>query len=238
MMSLHRIQYGETVIEYDLSYAARSTLQISVHPDLRVTVTAPEDAAFEAIEARIKKRARWILRQQRELELYLPHTPTRQYVSGETHRYLGKQYRLKVIECSEAESVKLDGGYLQVRTARRSDTARIKGLVKDWYLRQAQRVFHERIEAILPRFARYNLPHFDWQIRELQSRWGTCTDNGTITLNLKLMQVNKSSIDYVITHELCHLIEHNHSKRFYTLLDQVMPDWRERRAKLNMQEFV
>ena len=237
MMTLHSIQYGDTVIEYDLSYAVRKTLEISVHPDLRVTVTAPEDVTLDAVAARVKKRARWILRQQRELELYLPHIPPRQYVSGETHRYLGKQYRLKVVETVDVERVKLDGGYLYVWTSSRSDPDTIKALVNDWYLRQARRVFQERIAAIRPRFARLNLPEFNLRIRELQSRWGTCTDSGTITLNLKLMQVNKASIDYVIAHEMCHLIEHNHSKRFYVLLDRVMPDWRERRVKLNMQEM-
>lgn len=121
--------------------------------------------------------------------------------------------------------------------ADRTDTIRIKSLVDDWYLKQARRVFDERFAAILPRFDRLKLPEFSLRIRESKSSWGTCTEAGTITLNLKLMQVSKSLIDYVIAHELCHLIEHNHTKRFYTLLDRVMPDWRDRRIVLNAHEF-
>ena len=237
-MAIHRVQYGETTIEYQLKYAARHTLEISVHPDLRVTVTAPQDTAIEAIQAKVRKRADWILRQQRDFALYLPQIPPRQYISGETHRYLGKQYRLKVIEDSDTEWVKLERGYIVVRTIDKADTTHIKELVDAWYLRQARRVFHERMRLLLPRFGgRYDLPEFQLRIRALQARWGSCTEAGTITLNLKLIQVTKPCIDYVIVHELCHLIEHNHSKRFYALLDRILPDWRERRQKLNAQDF-
>ena len=235
-MSEHRIQYGETTIEYDLTYAPRKTLAIHVYPDLRVSVVAPEATAMEAIEARVRKRASWILRQQRELDLYLPHTPPRQYVSGETHRYLGRQYRLKIVT-SDQERVKLERGYLYVFTPMKADREHVQALVEAWYRKQAQRVFTERLEALLPRFERLTLPSPRLVIRQMKSRWGSCTEGGTISLNLKLMQVPKKSIDYVIVHELCHLVEHNHSRRFYQLLDRVMPDWRERRRQLNQADF-
>ena len=124
-----------------------------------------------------------------------------------------------------------------MRPTDKTDTAHIRELVDAWYLRQARRVFRERLEQMLPRFERYPLPEFQLRIKELQTRWGSCTEAGTITLNLRLMQVGKPYIDYVITHELCHLIEHNHGKRFYALLDRVMPDWRERRRQLNLLDF-
>lgn len=236
-MTIHRIKYGDTTIEFHLTYAARKTLEISVHPDLHVTVTAPQDTAIDAITAKVQKRANWILRQQREFETYLPQIPPRQYISGETHRYLGKQYRLKVIQDADAEWVKLERGYLVVRTTDKSNTSRIKELVDKWYLRQARRVFHERVRLLLPRFERYRLPEFDLRIKDLQARWGSCSEAGTITLNLKLMQIPKPYIDYVIVHELCHLIQHNHSRHFYALLDRIMPDWRERRQQLNIYDF-
>lgn len=234
-MTTHHIQYGSTTIEYQLDYAARRTLAISVHPDLSVTVIAPEDTSLEAVQAKVQKRANWILRQQREFALYLPHIPPRQYISGETHWYLGKQYRLKVIQAADAEWVKLERGYLYVRTTDKTDTLRVEALVNGWYLRQARRVFQERLRALLPRFAAFNLPDFELRIKPLTARWGSCTEAGVITLNLQLIQVSKASIDYVLVHELCHLIEHNHSKRFYQLLDRLLPDWRVRRKALNEQ---
>jgi predicted metal-dependent hydrolase len=86
---------------------------------------------------------------------------------------------------------------------------------------------------MLPRFAHLNLAQPNLAIKALQARWGSCTGSGTIILNLRLMQVPKQYIDYEIVHELCHLVEHNHSRQFYRLLDRMMPDWRDRRRRLN-----
>jgi len=234
--AIHQLQYGDTLIEYHLIFAQRKTLDISVHPDLSVMVTAPEGAAPTTIEAKVRKRAAWILRQQREFELYLPQTPPRQYMSGETHRYLGRQYRLKVVE-DDIETVRLTRGFLWVSTPEKANTERVKKLLSGWYLKQAQRVFHERMKSMLPRFARIDLTPPAISIQTMTSRWGSCTEDGTITLNLKLMQVPKPYIDYVIVHELCHLVEHNHSRRFYLLLDRMMPDWGDRRKRLNEFEI-
>jgi predicted metal-dependent hydrolase len=229
---MYHVQYGDTTIEYTLAYAPRKTLAISVAPDLSVSVTAPTETELETIEAKVRQRAPWIMRQQRELELYLPVTPPRQYISGETHRYLGRQYRLKILQ-NQPDFVKLTRGWLYVYTADTNDIGKVKQLVEAWYHKQATRVLRERLEAVLPRFAHLNVTQPNLAIKPLQARWGSCTGSGIIALNLRLMQVPKQYIDYVIIHELCHLIEHNHSKRFYQLIGRVMPDWRERRRQLN-----
>jgi predicted metal-dependent hydrolase len=228
----YSIQYGDTTIAYDLAYAPRTTLAISVAPDLRVSVTAPPDTDPKVIAVKVRQRAPWILRQWRELEQYLPATPPRQYRSGETHLYLGRQYRLKVEDGAPA-GVKLARGRLHVTTRDRDDTERVRQLLDDWYDMRARRVFPERIRAMLPRFASAGVTEPALIIRLLEARWGSCSGTGIITLNVRLMQVPKLYIDYVVVHELCHLVEHNHNKRFYTLLDQMMPDWRERRQALN-----
>jgi predicted metal-dependent hydrolase len=228
----YQIQYGGTTIAYELAYAPRKTLAICVTPDLRVSVTAPLDTNLEEIAARVRKRAPWIMRQQRELEQYLPKIPPRQYVSGETHRYLGRQYRLKVSE-GQPEYVKLARGWLAVVTPDKTDCQRVQQLVEGWYQQQAERVFPERLRAMQLRFQHLSITEPELRIKDLVARWGSCSGSGIITLNRKLMQVAKPCIDYVIVHELCHLIEHNHSPRFYLLLDQLLPDWRERRKRLN-----
>jgi len=234
------VQYGTTTIHYDLIYAPRKTLGITVHPDLRVTVKAPEGSPLADVEAKVRKRATWILKQQRELERYLPHLPPRQYVSGETHRYLGRQYRLKVIEGASANangSVERDRSYIYVTTQDKTDKERIKRLLDDWYRAHARQVFAERLETCYPKVEHLDIVYPDLAIRVLKSRWGSCSPKGRITLNVKLIQVPRSYIDYVIFHELCHLAEPNHSPRYYELLDRVLPDWRERREKLNRFEF-
>jgi predicted metal-dependent hydrolase len=235
-MAIHTLQYGTTAIEYALSYASRKTLGITVHPDdLHVTVRAPDGTPLEDIERVIHKRAAWILAQQRDLARYLPHLPPRQYVSGETHRYLGKPYRLKVIE-SRRDIVKPTRGWMRVYVLEK-DPARVKRLLDAWYRARAEHIFAERLAACYPKVEHMGVPYPDLIIRVLKTRWGNCKE-GTITLNVKLIQVPTAYIDYVIFHELCHLAEPNHTPRFYELLSRVLPDWETRREKLNLFEFA
>jgi len=238
-MPLHAVHYGTTEIQYELTYAKRKTLGISVQPDLRVAVKAPEGTPLAEIEARVLKRAPWILKQQRDFERYLPHLPPRQYVSGETHRYLGRQYRLKVVESESGteEPVKRDRNFITVHVPDKADTGRVQELLDDWYHAHARRVFRERLDACFPKMEHAGVPYPELVVRAMRSRWGSCSPSGRITLNVKLIQVPTSYIDYVIFHELCHLAEPYHSPRYYELLDRVLPDWRERRDGLNTFEF-
>jgi predicted metal-dependent hydrolase len=231
----HVLEYGTSTIEYELVYVPRKTLAIDVHPDLRVTVKAPEGSEFALVEQKVRKRAAWIIRQQRDFARYSFELPPRQYVSGETHRYLGRQYRLKVIQSATSkEIVKMYRGRLLVYVRALDDRGRVKPLVEAWYRKQAKRVFAERLAECYPRVERFGIEYPEFTVRRMKSRWGSCTASRRIMLNLKLIQMPKDCIAYVITHELCHLVEPNHSPAFYALLDRVMPDWRDRRLKLNV----
>lgn len=233
-VAIHALEYGTTSIKYELIFTPRKTLAIHVHPDLRVTVEAPEDSTFALVEQKVRKRAAWILKQQRDFARYSFELPLRQYVSGETHRYLGRQYRLKVVQsATNREIVKMSRGRIFVYVRDLGNRERVKKLLKDWYRKQAKRVFAERLAECYPRVERFGVGYPEFTVRRMKSRWGSCTPSGKITLNLKLIQMPKGCIDYVIVHELCHLIEHNHGPAFYALLDRVMPNWRERRRKLN-----
>ena len=238
-MSAQTVQYGATEIRYELAYAQRKTLGITVQPDLRVTVKAPEGTPLDEVEARVVKRAPWILKQQKDFERYLPHLPPRQYVSGETHRFLGRQHRLKVVksENGAAEGVKRDRNYITVYVQDRADAEHIKDLLDEWYHDHARRVFQERLDACFPNMTHVGVPYPEIAIRQMRSRWGSCSVKGQITINVKLIKVPKTYIDYVIFHELCHLAEPSHNSRYYRLLDRVVPDWRERRERLNAFEF-
>jgi hypothetical protein len=235
-----QVQFGEQTIRYAVTYAKRKTLGITVHPDASVEVRAPAGTNPATVADVVHRRAAWILRQQRTFTHYPPAQSPRCYVSGESHRYLGRQYRLKVQELQadepSIERVKLSSGFLLVWTANPYDTGQVRALVEGWYRRQAERVFGERLDSLLPRFQHLAVQRPKLNIRHMRARWGSCGANGTVTLNLKLVQVSKPLIDYVIVHELCHLVEHNHSKRYYALLDRMLPDWRTRRQQLNDAE--
>lgn len=234
-MSIRTVAYGTATIEYELRYAERKTMAITVEPDRRVTVSAPQGTSLSDVEARLVKRGAWILRQQREFEDYLPVLPPRRYVSGESHLYLGRRYRLKVIaaEAGDALGVKLTGGRFVVTVRDAAGPERVKALLNEWYRRRALALFAERLALCHAKAGWLDLPYPGLRIRAMEKRWGSCTPQGVLLLNLKLIQAPKYCIDYVITHELAHLKEHHHGPGYYALLDRLMPDWRERRARLH-----
>lgn len=213
----------------------RKTLSISVHPDLSVIVKAPENTKLEEVEKRVYHRAKWILNQQRRFEIYLPDVPPRKYISGESHRFLGRQYRLKIIK-NDTEHIKLTRQFLEVYTP---DTKpdHVRELTETWYREQAKKVFQERLSSTYPRFSREKIPYPKIIIRRMQSSWGSCSTKGTISLNIKLTQVPTEFIDYVIVHELSHLKYLHHKSEFYKLLSRMMPDWERKKQKLDRFDF-
>lgn len=215
------IQYGKIQIDFTLRFSDRKTLGIKVLPDASVHVTAPVDALEEVIFKKVKSKARWILKQQAFFRDFLPATPPRQYVNGESHLYLGKKYRLR-IEPSDKYGVRCTRGYMTVYVTPQKTAA---ALIAAWYAERAAYQFPRILKDCLPLFEKYNLPKPVLEIRKMEKRWGSCTPKGKILLNLELIKAPKACIEYVIIHELCHLIEPSHKKAFYRLLSQVLPDW-------------
>lgn len=226
------IQYGNSRIDYELSYAAREKLLVTVHADMRVTVEAPLDSPLDLIEEKVRKRAAWILKQQQELARYSYEIPPREYVSGESHRYLGRQYQLKVQTTEGKEFVKLSRGRILMETKKPDDIEHKAKLLEDWYREKAKRIFAEQISQWFPRFERYDIEYPEFTVRKMRTRWGSCSATGRLTLNLKLIQYPKNLIDYIVVHELAHLVVHNHSTGFYQAMARVMPDWERRRDAL------
>lgn len=229
----YSVAYGQTEISYSIKTSDRQTLAIHVYPNGDVEVDAPKSASYEAIADKVKKRASWIFKQKLQFESYPLPLTQRQYVSGETYRYLGRQYRL-LVKQGEVEYVKLTQGRLVVNTKKPENAVKIRQLVQSWYYSKAQRVFFERYNLCICLVGKLNIQHNQgFQLRFMPKRWGSCTGHGHILLNPELIAAPKDCIDYVITHELCHVKEHNHSPKFYSLLASVMSDWESRKKRLN-----
>lgn len=224
--------YGETRIDYQVVRRARKTLEIAVEPDASVVIAAPEDASLEAIEAKLRKRAAWVTRQQRFFSQFLPRVPPRAFLPGETHLYLGRQYRLKVVPHVQ-QAVKMMHGYFIVQTHRPLSPDVTQELVEAWYRERAHIKFGERIEINLRRFAdaEAHRPK-GLTVRHLKQRWGSMSPGSRLMLNRRLIEAPMDAIDYVITHELCHVTEPHHGAAFYELLQLVMPDWERRKLRL------
>lgn len=226
------VQWGEVQIAYRYRFSSSRVLNMSVHPDLSVDVVAPEGTPLEVIRAKVRKRGAWIANARRAFMRFHPLQPPRQYVPGETHRYLGRQYRLRIVEGFQ-ESVALQRGYIEVTTARRPSPAVLRPLVLEWYEERAREILRQQFDACHQRAAPCGVQRPRLVVRSMATRWGSCSKSGQVTLNPELVKAPKDCIDYVITHELCHLVEHSHGPRFWMLLAQLMPDWQERRERLN-----
>lgn len=225
------VKYGNSSIHYHLKFCERKTLGIKVHPDKSVYVSAPMDSDMNSIKEKVRTKAAWILRQQDFFLSFHPLTPSRKYVSGETHMYLGKQYRLKLIE-DNTESVKLDAGWIRVSLNDKTNKALIKQLLRSWYKSKAEVHFNQLFEEKSHLIDKLTEESPSLKYRWMEKRWGSCDRNGTIHLNLELIKAPKVCIEYVIVHEICHLAHLNHSSAFYELLNKLYPNWRETKDRL------
>lgn len=228
--SVQQVNYGSKSIEYNLSFADRKTLGIKVLPDGLVSVIAPIDSNLIDINKKIKQKANWILKQQAFFCSYKPNTPTRKFVNGETHLYLGKQYQLQIIEDTINE-IKIYRGKMIIK-AKKINPEYLEKKLNEWYREKAILHFEELLNSSLDKFNKFNIEKPILEIRLMQKRWGSCTKSKKIILNTELIKAPKGSIEYVIIHELCHLIHHSHNKDFYKLQNRLSPNWEKWKEKL------
>ena len=218
-------------IEVFVTLENRTRLSITVHPNLKVTVKAPESKEKNEIEKYIKKRTQWILKQLNYFDQFQPIQPERKYVSGETHYYLGRQYRLRIIQ-KKKKQAKLKGKFFEITLLDKTNRLQVESILFDWYREHAKRIFSERIEYYMNYFNQYNISQPELKIRRMKKRWGSCPEGNTILLNTELIKTSKYCVDYVVVHELCHLIYPHHNIKFYELLTRILPDWEKRKDKL------
>lgn len=227
----HSVQFGSKKIEFTLQFSKRKTLGITVNPDTGILIKAPLDTSIEKVEEKIKKRALWIIKQQSYFLRFLPNPVEKKYVSGESHYFLGRQFRLEVIE-SQKNEVAYKGRFIEI-SAKKKHKAKL--LLEEWYKEKAKTKFADIATPWIAKFKKYGVEPNGIYIQEMATRWGSCTPQGKIILNPKLIKAPKRCIEYVIIHELCHLVHHNHTKAFFDLQDVMCPDWEKRKKKL--EEF-
>jgi len=230
LQSIQQVNYGSKSIEYKLSFAKRKSLGIKVLPDGSVSVIAPNGTNLIDINKKVKLKANWILKQQAFFCSYKPNTPERKYVNGETHLYLGRQYKLQIIEDTVNE-IKLYRGAMIMKT-KKSDPGYLEKKLNEWYKKKAIFHFEDVLDSSIEKFNKYKIEKPFLDIRLMQKRWGSCTKSGKIILNTELIKAPKGSIEYVVIHELCHLVHHNHNREFYDLQNILSPDWEKWKEKL------
>jgi predicted metal-dependent hydrolase len=225
--------YGRSTIEYHLIFEDRKNLAITVNPDKSVLVKAPIKSTLEEIQGKLQKRGQWILKQINYFDKFHPVQPEREYVSGETHYYLGRQYRLRIQKGKE-EEVKLKGKFFIARTMKTDDTEHIKDLMMNWYATHAQMLIDRRIKIFAEKMLGEGYGQIRTQYIYLKRRWGSCNLKNRITFNIELVKTPIQCVDYVIVHELCHFVHPNHDKAFYRMMGKIFPDWKDTKEKLEL----
>lgn len=236
-VEIYSLDYGRRKIVFFLSFSSRKNLSISVHPDQKVTVAAPANRSLDDVLSRVKKRAPWIIKQKNYFERFQPLPTERKYVSGETHYYLGRQYRLKVVK-SDKNNVKLIGRYFYIYTTDRNNKKIVKELLNKWYVKHAEEIFNKRFEICYDCVKRFHILRPQLRLRKMAKRWGSCTNSKTIFINTELVKTPLYCIDYVIMHELCHLKIRKHDNNFYKLLSKCMPDWKKRKESIEKKSMI
>ncbi|CAG0986687.1 hypothetical protein METP3_02400 [Methanosarcinales archaeon] len=236
-MVKHEITYGRHKIEYTLTRKNVSNINLNLKPNLLVEVSANHDVPIDKINQFVRKKASWILKNTENFKKTLPETKfEREYISGETFKYLGRQYRLKVIESNEESGVRCQRGFFNLFIEDKNDTVRKSQLVKSWYKEKSITVFNESLERIYKQIKKYDIERPKIVMRLMKARWGSCIENKkAILLNTELIDAPKFCIDYVILHELIHFKHRNHDEKFYNMMDALMPDWKRRKEILDLE---
>lgn len=231
----HSVQYGEELIRFGLRRQPSRTVQrvaIHVEPDGSVLVDAPEATPIDTVLKAVKKRSRWISQHVGAARERLAHVLPREYVSGESLHYLGRRYRLKVvIQAGAAPDARMRGGFIVV-TVPEHAPAMIRAALDAWYRLRARELFADRLAAVAAPL-RWVKQTPSTRLQFMTVQWGSCSPAGRITLNPLLVKAPRECIDYVLLHELCHLLHHNHSPKFYKTLDRHMPRWRAIKIRLD-----
>jgi predicted metal-dependent hydrolase len=228
-MTVELIELGDLTIR--VTRKAVKNVHLTVHPpDGRVTLVAPTNTRPEVARAYAISKLAWIRQQQRRLEAQ-PRESPRQYVSRESHPLWGRRHLLTVVEADAPPKVAVDHRRILLSVRPGSDLAKRAEVIHAWH----KRLLHEEIPPMIARWeVRLGVKVSGYFLQRMKTRWGSCNHTaGNIRLNTELVRKPKDLVEYVVVHEMLHLLEPTHSARFIALLDRHWPQWRTSRAELN-----
>ena len=201
----------------------KKTASIEIKDGL-IRVLIPNSLTDKRVNSLLEERASWINKKIR-LQAEMPSYKAKEYVNGETFTYLGRNYRLKLVN-SDLTETRLKNGYLEVPA---QGEKAIHASLTDWYTSHALAKLEEKTGGYAKTL---DVEPSSVTVKDYKSRWGSCSTSGDITYNWRIIMAPHRIVDYVVIHELCHLVEHNHSDKYWKQVESLVPDYRERRAWL------
>jgi len=228
------VQYGRTTIDYDIQRSSkRKTVALTIDPIKGVILTAPADIGVERLDKIVKDKAQWIVNRLRHVAEGEPPSNAKEFVSGESFAYLGRNYRLRVLGSEPPEPARLAAGWLIVAVhpaaSERERNQALAASVRRWYLDRAQTRLHARAGFWAESAG---LVVSEVKVKDQQKRWGSCDGKGVLRFNWRIIQAPMRLIDYVVAHEVVHLEHADHTKAFWARLGVIMPDYERRKEDL------
>ena len=221
--------------EYEIKYSNRKTLNITVERDRKIIVRAPENLSLEKIEHIVESKKQWIREKLNHAQKYPAIPETKEFISGETLMYLGKNYQLIVVD-EAIEGIEFNQRF----KISKANQAKANELFKEWYLNQAL----NKIEPLAKDYAKsLGVEYNGCKTSEMKYRWGSCTPNNNIIFNWRIIKAPMFVVNYLVAHELVHLIESNHTPEFWNILSIQVPayqkakDWLKKNGHLLEVDF-
>ena len=236
---IRQLEISGRILKYDLTRKKVKNLNLRVHRDGTVAVSANSRISIEYIEKFLRIRADFIFKALNHYaEIENISAAQKQYVDGEYFRILGHDLRLKVLRGAKNE-VKSDGVFITLRVKDPFDTGLKRSVFRKWFRELCRETVTKLCEAAYPKFGKYGIPFPEIKFRNMVSRWGSCMPRaGRLTFNYALASVPFVCIEYVVIHEFTHFLHPDHSPDFYRQLSVFLPDWRERKALLEKSGVV
>jgi predicted metal-dependent hydrolase len=218
-------------IEFKVIYSRRRSIGISVLPDSSVIVRVPHLTSLKTINRIVNDKYSWVLKHRDNYKNLNNSSPKKSYKSGEAHLFRGKEHILRIVK-SGKPYILFSDDIIEIGTDKTDDPAAVKRLLYKGYKNEAISHFPEFMSKVLTAHENQHFKPAGLVIRTMKRRWGSCSGKGKITLSTELIKLDDLFIQYVITHELCHLKHHNHGPDFYKLLSELFPEWKSVRKEL------
>lgn len=227
--------YHNKVFEYTLTRNSKRNVNFRIKPNGDICISIPKNVTKTELEKMILERAEWLIENQRKAKNKKQNMVNTDIKNGSKIYLNGQKYYIKISAC-ETNSIHFRDNILilQIKEKYRNSQEYINTYFDKWLRETMYNLSDKLIDKYLPKLKKYHLKKPELTIRTMTGRWGSCTPaKYKITINKNLINPPHRCLEYVVLHELAHLVEANHSKKFYAIIEEVMPDWKERRKELN-----
>jgi predicted metal-dependent hydrolase len=221
--------------EYKVIYSGRRSITISISPHNGLVIRAPKGVSLQKIDSFVHEKSEWINKHLDNYSNAVRINYGKKYVEGECHYFMGREHMLR-LTMSTKPFVREYDNIIEAGLPYPGDSRKVKAILDKWYREKAILQFSRLLKNILIKYESYHFNPSEIVVRSSKSRWGSCSSKGRISISSELIKLDEKFYEYIIIHELCHLRHHDHGKGFYTLLEEILPDYKVVRKEL--RKFV